>query len=309
MELSIIIVNYKTANLTVNCIDSIKLSQIEFDYEIIVVDNYSCDDSEEMIVAAHPDIRWIQNTYNAGFGRGNNLGVENAEGEYILLVNSDLTVKPDSIATCFNHLIANFEVGIVSCQILYPDGRPQNFTSTVASYKKILERNLLIDYFFIKGFDYKIEAVMGSFMMFQAKRFIQVGKFDPDFFMYSEEIELCHRFSQRGFSIVLVDSTSVFHLNGGSSSAKDWATKQSYLSSALLFLKVRGYGGYLVYQLLIKLNYITNFFLMWFVGKDYRKSFWRDIRCYFSNWWIYILIPLMFSKNTGKGKRQLKIEN
>ncbi|WP_417264806.1 glycosyltransferase family 2 protein [Brumimicrobium sp.] len=307
IDLSIIIVNFKTPLLTNDCISSIKSSEITFKYEVIVIDNHSNDNSKELILNTHPDVNFISNSYNAGFGRANNLGVEKSNGSYILLLNSDLTVEKNSISTCYNYIVSSVETGIVSCEILYPNGEKQNFTSTIASYKKILSRNLFVDFLNKDGFKYKEEAVMGSFMMFKKEVFNEIGGFDPDFFMYSEEIELCHRFKLNNYGITILDSVQVYHLNGGSSSDRDWAAKQSFLSSALLFYKVKGNFGYLFYHFLILFNTITNFILMWRLDSNYRSDYFKYQKNYFYGAWMYLKIPLLYNRKIGSGNRLLRL--
>src|SRR5690554_3771066 len=105
INLSIIVVNYKTPHLTLRCLESIFNSNISISFEVIVVDNYSKDHSKRIIRDKFHKVVWIQSKYNSGFGRGNNLGIIKAKGEYILLLNSDLVVEKNTIQLCFNHFI------------------------------------------------------------------------------------------------------------------------------------------------------------------------------------------------------------
>lgn len=305
MDLSIIIVNYKTPDLTLNCINAIESSKLDLKYEIIVVDNASGDNSEYHIKNYYPTITWIQNSFNIGFGRANNIGVNCSKGEFILLINSDVTVFPNTIDTCVDYLKRNPK-SVVSCTILNSDNSPQNFTSTVADFRLLLESNILYSKLNKRRYNYKLEAVMGSFMVFQKDVFLKIGGFDPDFFMYSEEVELCWRFIKNKSDIVLINDVYVKHLNGGSIPSKTWACRQSHLSSALLFLKVHGYFGYVAYHFIMLFNLLTNLFLVGMFHPSEINRLWKDLVDYLINCPIYFQIPFMYSTQIGTGKRLLK---
>lgn len=306
IKISIIIINYKTPVQTINCIDSlIKNVQNTFEYEIIVVDNNSLDGSVNTIRKYDTVINCIANTSNVGFGAANNIGFRASSGNYLLLINSDVIIENEkTITTCINKVIQDEQIGVIGCKMINKDGSIQNFTSTIARYRKILDRNLL----FAKVFPEKkheIEAVMGAFMLIPSNIMKLCGGFDSDFFMYSEEIDLCHRIQKLGYKIVLLDDVSVLHENGGSTPNRKWANKQSKLSTALLFYKVHGFLGYVLYHLIVLLNILTNSFLMWFLNKQYRKDFLKDSALYFSGVFKYFSIPIYYSRKPGKGKRQL----
>jgi GT2 family glycosyltransferase len=132
--------------------------------------------------------------------------------------------------------------------------------------------------------------------------------FDPDFFMYSEEVELCYRINKKyKYTIEISPEINIIHKNGGSTSDRSWANKQSYLSSALLFFKIRGHFGYLLYHCLILINVFTNFFAMWLLNKAYRKDYWKDLSYYFYSCKQYILLPLKYKRKIGSGKNLLQI--
>lgn len=308
-ELSIIIVNYKTPLLTKRCIHSIRESiKCNINYEIIIVDNNSNDDSEIVIQKEFDNVIWINNSNNDGFGRANNLGLRYSNADYVLFLNSDVVANNNAILTCLNIIKKESAIGVLGVKLLNEDGSVQNFTSTVASYRKILDLNVLFNYF-IKPKISLIEVVMGSFMMIPKAVLNKCGDFDTDFFMYSEEVELCYRISENGYEIKYLDNVTVVHKNGGSTMDRTWANKQSYLSTALLFFKIRGTFGYINYHLLIFFNLSTNFFAMWFLDEKYRNDFWKDQSYYFSNIKNYLLIPFKFKRKVNSSKYFLKVIN
>lgn len=303
--LSVIIVNYKTPQLTKACIESVMKSSFT-DFEIIVVDNASNDNSKEIVCSEFSGVVWIQNSSNEGFGRANNLGIDVAKGEYILLLNSDVNVNEDTIEKCIIHLKQDTDIGVLGCKLLNADLSPQkSWYYYIADYKGVLKYNLLLDYLHKFKQPLKIKAVMGAFMMMPTKVVKEAGKFDPDFFMYAEEIELCHRISKRNYKIEYFEDAVAIHDHGASSDNK-WAIKQNYLSEALLFYKIRGFWGYKLYHLLFAFNSLTNLVLMWKLDKDYRKGFLGMLKAYYSNFLHYFVIPFKYSRKIGNGERLLK---
>jgi GT2 family glycosyltransferase len=306
MELSIIIVNYKTPELTKRCIESILDTTQKEKPEILVVDNCSADNSEQLITSKFPKVIWINNKENSGFGRGNNMGAEQAKGDYLLFINSDIVVLENTITNCLNYIKANSDVGVLGCKLINEDGTFQKSIYHYAGdYMGVLKNNLIIDYVF-KPKPGKIKAVMGAFMLIPKKKFDDVRGFDPDFFMYAEELDLCRRIEKEGFRIDYLDTAIAIHKHGGSSKSGDWAHKQNYLSNALLYLKVKGATGYFIYHLISLASFISNMLLLWKMDKIYRKDFWQDQKSYFSNFGNYVKIPFLYSKSPGNGKRLLK---
>lgn len=306
MFLSVIIVYFKTPHLLINCLESLNFSKDYLkEYETIVVDNNSGDNAKAITIKKFSYVNWQNSHYNAGFGRANNLGINYSKGDYILLLNSDMIVSSENIQNCLIELQEKPEIGVLGCKLLNEDSTPQKSTYSVASFRKLLDQNLVINKLWPMG-EEPIEAVMGSFMLIPRKVFEEVGGFDPDFFMYSEELDLCHRIARKGYEIKYFEEATAIHKHGGSTTNKDWSMKQRYLSNALLFLKVRGYGGYLLYHMLFHFNTVTNFFAMWLLDARWRQSYRREQKYYFSNFVQYLVIPFLYSKGMGKGKRMLK---
>lgn len=307
MQLSIVIVNYKTPSLTNRCLSSIiDLNINNKDYEIIVIDNNSEDDSEELITNSFPQVIWVNNHINEGFGRANNIGINKAKGDYILFLNSDMVILDGTIEQCLFFLKENKQIGALGCKLINEDGSLQKSTYPyIADYKGLLEKNLAYDKFF-KDQNQTIKGLMGSFLLIPINVISKVGGFDPDFFMYSEEMELCYRISKSGFKIVYFDKVKAVHVHGASSTNKRWATRQNYLSNALLFYKIKGVFGYILYHLLFITNSFTNFILMWLLDKNYRTDYFHIQLDYFSNFIQYLTIPILYKKKLGDGKRQLR---
>jgi GT2 family glycosyltransferase len=301
IDLSIIIINYRTPKLTVRCIESIaSISSLNF--EIIVIDNHSEDNSIPFIRSKFQTINIIENNENEGFGRANNLGATIAKGQNLLFLNSDMLLKNGTIEYCVNYLKTNSQIGVMGCQLRNEDGSIQKSTYTnVGKLKSILFRSVLISYFFREGKS-EIEGVMGAFFLIPAKVFHEVNGFDSDFFMYGEELELCRRISKKGYSIVSTTAVEAIHKHGGSSNGSDWGSKQNWLSTALLFYKINGLGGYFLYHFFQIAVFLMNFSVLWKMNRNYRKGFWEECYYYFSNAGYYLMIPFKYSKKQNSGK-------
>ena len=297
VEVSIILVNFNSAQHTLNCIASIIEHSRDLKYELIVVDNNSYDKSYERIMEKYPDVIWIQNITNQGFGRANNLGLEKAAGRYILLLNTDTIIFDNAIAKCLEkYKIDDEDTAIITCQLLNADKTLQKSIFVYnASLSEILLYNLLYDYFRpkkkAKG-PKEIKAIHGAFLFFEKARLSNVGFFDPDFFLYAEEFEWCHRIRKNGLKLKFYDEIKIFHLEEGSSINKEWNIKQRYISTALLFKKTRGNLGLCFYLLLNVINSITNGLLMFKLDSAYRKNFNKSQKLFWSLIKVYAVILL-----------------
>lgn len=305
-EVSIIIVNYRTPELTIRCIDSI-VQFAKATHEIIVVDNHSQDNSAALIRSAYPTIKIIENPDNEGFGRGNNHGARMSKGNYLLLLNSDIILQENCIDHCLELIKKRADIGVLGCKLVNDDGSDQNSRYyDVATLKSIWRTNLLVDKFFTFK-NGELEAVMGAFFLMPRDLYQKLGGFDPDFFMYSEELELCKRVRNQGLNIVYTDDVVAIHKHGGSSAGSTWSIRQNLLSNALLYLKTGGFLYYLAYHFTKGLNYFLNILVLWKMNKAFRKNFWFEVKMYYSNFWRYFALPFRYSKRYNSGKTYLKL--
>lgn len=237
MKLSIIIVNYKTYELTKQTIYSVFTQDVNFEYEIILVDNASQDGSIEKIQSDFQDIinqgnlKLIINDSNLGFSKANNIGINNSSGEYVLLLNSDTKLDGDCLQKCIDYM--NEHIGALGCKIILPDGKldhacKRGFPTPSASL------------YYLLGLDKKnpakygqydalhldedevgeVDALMGAFMLMPKLVLNEIGLLDETFFMYGEDIDLCYRIKEAGYKIVYYPETKIIHYKGGSSSEK-----------------------------------------------------------------------------------------
>lgn len=232
MDVSIIIINYKSCSLVMDCIKSIVQQTRPGTFEIIVVDNDSQDGAKEKILATHPGVQWLQLDYNAGFARANNAGMKIAKGDYFLILNADTIILDNAINKSVE-LLKTYP-GAVGCgvQLLNTDGTTQisgahfmkgglntllplpylgrlirylgyKFKSTVPSVQHVQQ-------------DIEVDWVVGAYMLVKADVIKKSGMFDEDFFMYAEEIEWCARLRKQG-KLILFAEPKVIHIGGGTS--------------------------------------------------------------------------------------------
>ncbi|MDX1373082.1 MAG: glycosyltransferase family 2 protein [Nitrososphaeraceae archaeon] len=285
-RMSIIIVNYRTPELVVNCIDSLNHYNLNIDVELIVVDNDSSDGSKEKVTSKFKDVKWIQNESNLGFGKANNLGIGKASNDIVLLLNSDVIANEFFLENMIDLFTNDSEnIGLATCQMINVDGTFQkSCTKFNASFKELLSYNLLLDKIGFNKYKGKegIKAVFGACLIFSKNRIKHLGFFDEDFFMYSEEFELCNRLTKVGFDLKVYDP-QIVHLDGASSNNSDWKIRQRLVSQALLFKKNRGLMGFVLYTILTFFNFTTNITLMWFIDNNYRRDFIHQKKLAFQN--------------------------
>ena len=245
MQLSIIIINYNTFNLTCRCIASIHEKLMEVDYEIVLVDNASVECDPNLFEKRFPGIKLIISPTNTGFAGGNNLGIMQATGDYILLLNSDTELLNNAPKICMDHLLANNDTGIVTCQLIYPDGTIQFNCRRFRTIKwelleifplyrlipKAKREALMLHRYFDHQSFANCDWVWGTFMLFSKSIVQQLPdrKLPEDFFMYCEDVLWCWHFKQLGYRVHFLPEAKVMHIHKGSAD-KDKLKKMRLIS-------------------------------------------------------------------------------
>lgn len=234
MQLSIIIINYNTFQLTCNCIQSIKEKLLGLTYEVILVDNASSECDPKNFLDKFPEINLIVSPTNTGFTGGNNTGLSNATGEYILLLNSDTELINNAPKICYDYMQQHAEVGVTTAQLTYPGGKIQYncrrfrtigwellevFPFYLLLPKRKKEQLMLHHYFDHKSI-MKCDWVWGTFMFFPKKIIDQLpgNKLPADFFMYVEDVLWCWHIKKLGYEIHFLPEAKVMHIHKGSTS-------------------------------------------------------------------------------------------
>jgi hypothetical protein len=268
MELAIIILNYKTPDLVVDCLSSLQ-DQNEVKTAratVVVVDNCSGDDSIQKIETAILKNQWenwvklVASPVNGGFAAGNNVGIKAINAEAYLLLNSDTIVRPNAISVFFNCLSKYPQAGLISPRLEWLDGEPQiscfryptPASEAIASARTSVVTKLLKQYDIpIPVFDTPQEVEWTSFACVLIRKAVidQIGYLDEGYFMYFEDIDYCRRAQAAGWKIWHCPDARVVHLRGGSGSVKsDLAARKRpksylYASRARYFAKFYGKSG------------------------------------------------------------------
>jgi GT2 family glycosyltransferase len=228
--LSVIVVNWNTRELLHRCLTSVEKYLPKGDYETIVVDNASTDGSSEMVQREFPMTRLIKNTDNLGFGRGNNLGMASASGDFFLLLNSDARLIDDTPLRLVKRLKHRSRVGVIGPIVRYEDGRLQATAHRFeAPWRLLVEElwlyramsrsrvgNLLLGVHWDHAEEREVDWVTGVCMVVRREVFEETGGFDPSIFMYGEEVEWARRIRQSGWSILFSPLGEVIHIGHAS---------------------------------------------------------------------------------------------
>lgn len=223
-DVSVIFVNWNTADLIVNAINSVKRT-FSRGHEIIVVDNASPDDSVWKIQSLFPEIKLLQNPVNYGFARALNAGIRAASGRYIVALNSDTVCEPNALDTLTDFLDAHPETAIACPQLINEDGSLQNsFDSTPALLTETLNKSVLRLLFpgkfpskqQAREEPFEVESCIGACMAIRKSALPAGPPLDEGFFFFLEETDLCFRVRKSGQKIFLVPLSKVMHLQGQS---------------------------------------------------------------------------------------------
>lgn len=230
MKLSIITLNFQKPQLTLACVASVyKQYQKQFErneFEMIVVDNLSGDDSvriikKELEKKKYKNIHFYENMENAGFGRGNNFGADHAKGEYLLFLNNDTQVLDSGFIGMTEFLDSRPHVAILGGRMENEDRTPQASAGKFYTFFNAILMILGMQRF---GFIYssptiikKVDWVSGGCMMVRKNVFEKIGGFDPDIFMYFEDVDICYRVKKAEFFTYYYPNSTVIHIEQGSS--------------------------------------------------------------------------------------------
>lgn len=243
VDLSIIIVNFNTKDLVKNCIESIVRYTKKIKYEIIVVDNTSIDGSVDVVkkLSEKLPIKLIKNKKNLGFGVANNQGIKKARGRFVLLLNSDTVLGDDVLDETTLWLQEHPDVGVISCALKGKNGKLQCAGGYFPTLFRVFSWMFFLDDIplissIIKSFhpihsnpscykgtlqEQERDWVAGTFFLARKKVFDQVGYFDRDYFMYTEDVDLCYRIRKAGWKVYYLPHWSIKHIGGAS--GKSWS--------------------------------------------------------------------------------------
>ena len=254
MQLSIIILNYNVCYFLKTCVISVQQAIAQLDAEIIVVDNNSSDDSCKMMKTDFPHIQLIINTHNEGFPKGNNIGVNEAKGDYICILNPDTIIAEDTFVKILNFINNHpqkSKIGIVGCKLIDGAGYflPESkrgiptpwvsFTKISGLYKFFTKSSFFNRYYaqhINENETAEVAILVGAFMILKRNLYNQLGGFDENCFMYADDIDLSYMSLKKGFVNYYFHQTTVIHYKG-ESTIKDQQYMQRFQNAMHFFYK------------------------------------------------------------------------
>jgi GT2 family glycosyltransferase len=267
MQLSVIILNYNVRYFLEQCVLSVQKALENIDSEIIVVDNNSSDDSCEMMKQRFPNVKLIENKENSGFPKGNNIGVAIAQGEYICILNPDTVVGEDTFIKVLAFAEKQTNLGIVGVKLIDGTGNflPESkrgvptpfvaFTKIMGLYKLLPNSKILGKYYaqhLNENQTGTVDILVGAFMVLKRDLYLEVGGFDENCFMYSDDIDLSYMVLKKGKSNYYFHETSVIHYKG-ESTVKD-GTYMKRFQEAMHFFYNKHFKVSVVFDIFMKVG-------------------------------------------------------
>jgi len=263
MDISIIIVNYKTGDLVMDCIRSIQEKTSGVEYEIIVVDNASGDGSVPLIREAFPNIRLIANETNNGFGKGNNIGITYATGKYCFLLNPDTCLMNNALHMLYDFMEHNEQNNIAMCggKLHDRENRPALSFGKFPSVWSLLLYSLPFTRLLRRGEGmvpdkkrdaFIVDFVSGADLFIRRDLLESIGAFDENYFAYYEETDLALRATRAGYRAAIVPSAGIYHFEG--KSFKEPLRRRKLMFESSLYYLQKHANNKLLFHLYSRLN-------------------------------------------------------
>ena len=230
MDLSIVIVNYNSKNYLDRCLSSIYDKTKDLEFEIIVVDNASNDNSRQLLKEKYPQVKLITNSKNLGFGKANNQGIDVVQGKYVLLLNNDTELINNALKIMFDFIEQHPEAGLVTCKLFEGNGQVQKncrsfpltpfdtMFSRASLMTKLFPNNSISQRVTLSDWNYdsrrQVDWVSGACMLIRREVLDRVGVFDDNYFMYWEDTDLCKRIRDAGWQIWFLPEPQIMHFTG-----------------------------------------------------------------------------------------------
>jgi GT2 family glycosyltransferase len=251
MDLSIIVVSYKAKEKLRVTLASVFASKVNFHYELINVDNDSRDGTAEMVQKEFPGVKLLHNE-NKGFAHGNNVGIKHSQARYILLLNPDTELMPETLQECYEVMEARKEIGAMTCKLVKGDGKMDlACRRSFPNHWQALSRFLNLSFFFPKSKMFAkynltfldenqeayVDAISGAFFWVRKEVVSEVGLLDEDFFMYNEDFDWCYRIKEAGWKILFYPKVICYHYKGSSSRKTPFKSLYAFADSIWIFYR------------------------------------------------------------------------
>ena len=285
MDLSIIVINYKTKQVTADCLRSLKQSADQLKKEVIVIDNGSADGSYQYLKNKFPWARVYSSGANLGFARGNNFGAKKAKGNYLWLLNSDTIIKPSTIKALVK-LAVKHNSQIASCKLLNPDGSTQPQGGFLPRLFRLAAWMFFIDDLPLirslikpyqqrqpRFFDHRQQPgwLSGTALLVKRSLYNQFNGLDKNIFMYGEDIEFCLRAAQKGIKLDYFPQPELTHLGQASGSSMG-AVLGEYRGLKYVFKKHKPKWEYPLLRLLLKAGALLRIIIFGIILQDENKK-------------------------------------
>lgn len=236
MDLSIIILNYYNKNLTKELLKNLTQElDLPFSYEIIVVDNASHDGIKEIVEEKFPQVKFIQSERNGGFAAGNNLGIKQASGKYVMIMNPDLAILSDALQIMYQYMEERPKVALAGPRLINADKSIQYSCTEFPDWKLPLYRRTSLsntaagkkwlDLYLMKDLDHRqnsyVPALFGACLIARKTALDKVGLLDERYFMYMEDLDWSRRFWENGCKVAYIGQAEVIHLHRRQSAAEN----------------------------------------------------------------------------------------
>lgn len=249
MKLSIIIVNYNVTRLLRNCLNSILQYISNVDYEVIVMDNLSPDDSWKVLIDEFSNVKFIENTSNEGFAKANNKAAKLATGEYILLLNPDTEFEGNMMKEILDFADAQSNFGCLGVRLHDLEGRfllesKRSVPDVFNSFEKLftpfsLKNKSKKGYYrndIAENDIAEVDAITGAFMLMKKNLYLEIEGLDEAYFMYGEDIDLCYTLLRKGYKNWYFGKSSVLHIKG-ESTVKDKKYLENFYGAMQIFIQ------------------------------------------------------------------------
>ena len=227
MKLSITIVNYNQKYFPRLCVEALKKSKTDFEFEIIICDNNSHDESLDYLKKTHKEglIRLVEPGKNLGYGAGHNFAAREAKGKYILILNTDITVEPDTLQKLVDYMDKHHDVGMVGPKLMYHNGQVQqscrrHFKMFDLFIKRSFLKNLWpfkerYENYIMNDFNHEstqiVDLITGAFMVMPKELYNKINGFDERYFLFMEDFDLCRKVQDAGCKIVYYPEAVAVH--------------------------------------------------------------------------------------------------
>src|SRR5712664_1984435 len=266
-QVAVVVVSYNTRDLLISCLSSVIESTSPAEVEIVVVDNASNDESLEAVRQTYPQIITIANRANLGFGVACNQAIRASTAPFILLLNSDATITPQSFRALYETMTGNAQCGAAGCRIVNSAGsETTNTRNFLTPFNQAFEQSGItsrISWKYLRRShrptpdqneqDCSVDWIDGACLMIRRAAVDEVGLFDEEFFMYSEDEDLCFRLRKHGWTICYSAKGSARHHGAASTSQNRFDMLRHFYSSQMLFLsKHRSHASGFLYAVAMK---------------------------------------------------------